>query len=217
MLKQLIEKLEKLTNSKVILESKTIKPWEIQPGDIFEIPKHGQFVALTHGQKGRTLTKVNVVPLNKVDEFIKAGERGRGTIGITSRPTATYTVVGKLAPKKLQALQAIERGEMVQQAAVATKNFKQADFDGARQEWYINLANGKKAFTGDKVMIKFDNGNFEGILKATGGNKDHKVTVVVGNREKGRTLNPERIIDVITPGVGVPPARPRAKSKNYWR
>lgn len=198
MLKQLIEKLEKLTNSKVILEAKIIKPWEIQPGDIFEIPKHGQFVAISHGQKGRTLTKVNVVPVNKVDEYIKAGERGRGTIGLTSRPTATYTVIGKLAPKKLQALQAIERGEAQQHAAAVSKNQAAADYDTTKREWYVNLANGKKAFRGDIVKVRWDNGDSTGTIKAVGGNKDGKVTILFGNREKGRTVSPERIIDIVS-------------------
>ena len=200
---QLIEKLEKLTNSKVILEAKTIKPWEIQPGDIFEIPKHGQFVATSHGQKGRTLTKVSVVPMDKVDEYIKAGERGKGTIGLTSRPTATYDVVGKLAPKKLQALQAIEKGEWEKKYDQEKKNSATKDYDrgtgdyDSRRGWYVNLANGKKAFAGDTVLIRFDNGNFKGVLKAAAGVRDGKVTVQLPGRSKGRALNPDRIIDVV--------------------
>lgn len=197
---QLIEKLAQLTGQRIILEATVIEPFQVREGDIISTQKYGKLGVVSYPSRGRTLTKFHTVRMNDLENILKTG---RGIGEMTARPNSTFEKVGTLDPKQLKQLKDILNGQWEKQNAQATKNMAAVDYShdlgkwDAAKGWHVNLANGKKAYVGDTVLIKFDNGNFKGVLKAAAGTRDGKVTVQMPGRSKGRTLNPDRIIDVV--------------------
>lgn len=212
---KLIEKLEQLTGKIVILKEATLVPvnknigegiqlteanavsaYSLQAGNIFEIPNRGKYVVVNSGSIGRSITKTPVIHVSEIDSTIKSGTSS--TIGmLSSRPGATYTIIGQLEPKKVKVLQDILNGIWKKKYEKAKENFSKISWDNSRHEHCVELENGKKAFKGDVVSVQFSNGSFKGTIKAVAGNKDGKVTILFGNRTKGTTVSPEKIIDIV--------------------
>lgn len=170
---------------------------QLKDGDIISIPSHGNYAIVSINNYGRSIMKFNVVHTSQVDKVL---DEGKGISILSTRPGSTYDVIGKLDAKKVKSLQDIVNGIYQKKAEKTTQNYSKIEFDPTRRGYYLNLANGEKAYVGDTVLVRFDNGNFKGIVKQTAGQKDGKITVIFPGRDKGRAVDPERIINVVSRG-----------------
>ena len=151
-----------------------------------------QCVSARHGKNEFTIVKMSDL------EKLKKGDRKAKKYYTARTSTDSFEVVGKLNKADLALA-----NTMIEEVKIAiTKrrddNLNAINYernpDSFRAQAVVTAGDGSKIKVGDRVMVKFSNGNFPGTVKSIGTNKEHQVMILFGNRSKAKGVSPHRIL-----------------------
>ena len=207
--KTLIEKLEKLSNKKVVLVEGVFKSvGNLKAGDVIQIhSRRGleKIILMTQPSWGRSKASVEVVRYGSKEQYIKGEVQGYLTLAL--RVGEDYEVVGTIPPKEFEAIkvghQAIRQVVQDKRSERTDTIHKAIEYNWDERTQTLTLKNGDKVKAGDKVRVEFTNGVFTMVLgneRGLVGNfnqHSNKVGMVFITRERGgkaRSVNYDHIL-----------------------
>jgi hypothetical protein len=135
--------------------------------------------------------------LTKDLALLKAGNpKGRSCATATVRNGA-FSITGKGSKKDVDLALDVREEIITINQDIKQKNFDTHKYSMARRQYFVTLENGQEAFAGDKVMVKFKNGDFEGTIRQVGGNKSGEIMIMFGRRPRAKGISPKYILKII--------------------
>lgn len=196
-----ISLLEALTGKEVFLKEakESVSVYAVMPGNIIST-SHGDLIVIDI-KPGKTRRNLEVIKAREKDEILSGQKEPK--IATLSVPGQAYIdIIGKVKPiefeklknkftKKKQDIQS-HNNQVTQKKFEA--NSEKINWSSELHQWVVTALNGDTVKAGDRVVVRFSNGDFKGDVKAVAGRQDGAITVVFPGRTKGRAVSAKMIV-----------------------
>lgn len=155
-----------------------------KPGDIIQV-NNLELIILTPPSRAKVIISCSVVETRNKQKLLT----------YNASAIQSFKKIGKVTPTELKKLKAADDAITTSNANYRKKNMEPIDYN-FHTGFSVKLKDGTTAKVGDKVIVKFSNGNFPYYIASDKTNKSGEIMMKrsMGSLQKARGISPELLL-----------------------